>query len=348
MPAPTLRFAMLALAAWSAWPATLPAQPAAKPRTYLFCFWNVENFFDDRADGRKHEADRAFDDYFARDKEALRMKLERVCDVLLSKEMNNGHGPDILALAEIESLRVVELIKEALNKRLRDTNLHYKHAVCRDPGGLRAIATGVLSRVPVVGTGRILGRYQRILEVKLTENKHELTVIASHWTSRITDAGDGDKKGGRSGYSRVIHDDFRNAYRKNHLIDYLVCGDFNDNPSDEAVVQGLGAVGDVDKVLSLKKDDPPLMFNPFVAFEKAKKGTHYHRETPCVFDQICLSPGLLDGEGWGYVPKSATIIDRFNFRGRPDRFGGPNDRRPWRNRGASDHFPVTVQLRVAK
>ena len=58
--------------------------------------------------------------------------------------------------------------------------------------------------------------------------------------------------------------------------------------------------------------------------------------------------GLLDGEGWQYVNKSATIVPKFEFRGRPDRFGGPEDRRPWKNRGASDHYPVTVTFRVGK
>jgi hypothetical protein len=41
-------------------------------------------------------------------------------------------------------------------------------------------------------------------------------------------------------------------------------------------------------------------------------------------------------------------VPRIAFRGRPDRFGGPSDRRPWKNRGASDHFPVTVELRVSR
>jgi endonuclease/exonuclease/phosphatase family metal-dependent hydrolase len=343
MPAPSLRLAPLALAALLACAAALPGQ-AARSRAYLFCFWNVENLFDDRPNPKLEGVDREFDNWFAKDKEALSRKLERVCEVLLGKEMNGGVGPDILALAEVESLRAVELVRDALNQRIKDKKLHYTHAVYRDPRGLRSIATAVISRVPVVGTPRILGHSQRILEVKLSENKHELTVIASHWTSRVS-----DKTGkGRANYARVIHDDFQAAYRKNPAVDYLVCGDFNDTPFDDAVEHGLGAIGDLKKVLSLAKDDRPLLYNPFAALAKSNKGTHYFGDRAYVFDNICLSPGLLDGEGWQYVDKSAAIVERLSFRGRPDRFGGPSDRRPWRNRGASDHFPVTVQLRVAK
>jgi endonuclease/exonuclease/phosphatase family metal-dependent hydrolase len=340
---PSPRLAALALAALLAWAAALPAQPP-KPRPYLFAFWNVENLFDDRPDPKREGVDREFDAWFARDKEALSHKLERIGDVLLSKEMNGGVGPDILALAEVESLRAVELVKDALNRRIRDKKLHYGHAVYRDPQGLRSIATALISRVPVVGTPRVLGRSQRILEVRLSENKHELTVIISHWTSRVS-----DKIGkGRSNYARVIHADFQAAYRKNPAVDYLVCGDFNDTPTDAAVERDLGAVGDLNKVLSLRKNDPPLLFNPFAALAAKNKGTHYFGDRAYVFDNVCLSPGLLDGEGWGYVKDSARIVEKLTFRGRPDRFGGPADRRPWRNRGASDHYPVTIELRVAK
>lgn len=329
--------AVTALASW----ALLPAQPAAKASTYLFCFWNVENLWDDK---QNPKADDEYDRWYATDKEAMEKKLERICEVLLSKDVNEGKGPDILAVAEVESLRAVELIRDALNKRLRDKKLHYKTCVYRDPQGLRPIATALITRVPVTGTPRILGRGQRILEVKLVENKHELTVIASHWTARVS-----DKVGkGRSNYARVIHDDYQAAFRKNPHVDFLVCGDFNDTPTDDSVEKDLGAIGDLKKVLSLGKGDRALLFNPFAALAKNKKGTHYFRDTPYLFDNVCLSPGLLDGEGWSYVNNSATIIEKFTYQGRPDRFGGPADRRPWRNRGASDHYPVTIQLRVVK
>ena len=119
--------------------------------------------------------------------------------------------------------------------------------------------------------GRVLGRSQRILEVRLSENKHELTVVVSHWTSRVS-----DKAGkGRNNYARVIHADFQAAYRKNAAVDYLVCGDFNDTPSDDAVERELGAVGDLNQVLALGRNDRPLLFNPFAALAKQKKGTHY-------------------------------------------------------------------------
>lgn len=322
------------------------ATSAQAPRTssFLFCFWNVENLFDDRPNPRLEKVDREFDDWFARDPNARKHKLERITEVLLGKAFNNGNGPDILALAEVESQRAVELVRDALNERLRDRSLHYKHIAFRDPQGGRSIATAVLSRVPLVGTSRLLGRSQRILEVRVAENKHPLTIIASHWTSRVSD----QAGRGRSNYARIIYDDFHAAYRKSPLVDYLVCGDFNDTPTDDSLVHDLGSTGDLKKVLALARNDKPMFYNPFAALAQKGKGTHFFGERAFLFDQICLSPGLLDGEGWSYVNNSASIVEQLQFRGRPDRFGGPMDRRPWRNRGASDHFPVLIQLRVQR
>jgi hypothetical protein len=66
-----------------------------------------------------------------------------------------------------------------------------------------------------------------------------------------------------------------------------------------------------------------------------------------MFDQICVSPGLLDAAGWSVVPDSAAVVPEYaDNRGRPNRFGGPSDKRELWLRGASDHFPVTVRLRV--
>ncbi|MFO0844982.1 MAG: endonuclease/exonuclease/phosphatase family protein [Gemmataceae bacterium] len=337
---PGLLLAVLLAAAWAL---AAPAQ-APKTKTYLFCFWNVENFFDDKPNPKLEKVDREFDDYFAKDAEALAAKLDRLCQVLLGKEMNNGQGPDILALAEVESQRAAELLREALNKRIKEKELHYKTVVYRDPQGGRSIATAVLTRVPVQGTPRLVGRFQRILVVPLAEDKHALTVVASHWTSRVS-----DKTGrGRSSYARQIYDDFFAAHRRDPAVDYLVCGDFNDTPTDDSLVNDLGSTGDLDRVLALKKDEKPMFYNPFAPLAAAGKGTHYFGGRAYVFDHVCLSPGLLDGEGWSYVNKSAAVVERLQFRGRPDRFGGPADRRPFRNRGASDHYPVTVQLRVAR
>src|SRR5262249_54001966 len=152
-------------------PPSAEGVPAGE-KSYLFCFWNVENFFDDKVDGWRHP-DKEYDEWFARDKKALDQKLENLCKVLLS--LNDGKGPDILAVAEAESERAAELLREALNKRLRDRDLHYPQVVMKNPRGARHIATAIITRLKVQrDKTRLLGTRQRMLEAHLEANGHEL------------------------------------------------------------------------------------------------------------------------------------------------------------------------------
>jgi hypothetical protein len=168
-------------------PAPEASAQASRTRNVHFCFWNVENLFDDRENPKLEKVDRVFDRWFATDKQALAQKLARVGDVL--QEMNGGKGPDVIALAEVESQRAAELVKEELNKRWKDRKpLHYSTVVYRDPRGGRSIATAVITRLKVAATKtRLLGHRQRILKVHIEAAGRELIVVASHWTSRISD-----------------------------------------------------------------------------------------------------------------------------------------------------------------
>ena len=73
---------------------------ASTPEGYLFCFWNVENFFDDQEDDRLHGPDREYDRWYANDPAVLKLKLAHLSEALI--DMNGGRGPDIIALAEVE------------------------------------------------------------------------------------------------------------------------------------------------------------------------------------------------------------------------------------------------------
>src|SRR5262249_7735887 len=148
-------------------------------------------------------------------------------------------------------------------------------------------------------------------------------------------------------YADQIYGDFKAMYRSNPKVDVLICGDFNDEPTDESVTEHLRATADLAKVL--KGGDEPFLYNPFAGERFAGKGTLYDRGRWHRFDHIVLSPGMLDTEGWSYVRESEQIVvtpshpTNKKLAGRPWRFGNPKDRGA---RGYSDHFPVTVVLKV--
>jgi endonuclease/exonuclease/phosphatase family metal-dependent hydrolase len=324
-----------------------------EPGEYLFCFWNTENFFDNRVNGWNREPDKMFDRWFAEDKGVFEQKVKNLTEVLAS--LNSGKGPDILALAEVEAdSRAAERLMDSLNKAIKRGTTPYKHILMKDPRGGREIVTAILTRLPVVESRtQLVGRRQRILEGHITVNGQDLTVLATHWTSRVSD----ERGVGREKYADQIYGRFRARYRNDPDVSLLVCGDFNDNPDDVSVTNHLHATGDLNKVRD--GGNPPRLYNLFAPlWENSSRGrevgTLFYRGKANLFDQIVVSPGMVNGKGgWqclvdtAQIVKHRFVVPRGRGKGRPLRFGDEEQKVPLAQRGVSDHLPVTVRLKVA-
>ena len=313
------------------------------PRTVVLCVWNLENLFDDRDDQRR-SPDEEFDSWFVKDSEVRERKYQRITEALI--RLNGGHGPDIIAANEVESVRALEMLRESLNSQLPAGATCYEHIAMIELDAGRHIAPGVISRYPLSGV-KLLGRQQRILQSKLIVNGHELSLITSHWTSQASDRGDNESRG-RFSYANTIHSTYSVAMRSNPSVDFLVCGDFNDSPEAKSVAQNLHVTGD--SALVTPDADPPRLFGVLSGKSPGKFGTYYYNR-PLIYDHVAVSPGLLDAQGWSYVPDSVQVatdglIRSGSFARRPWRFGSRGDDAV--GRGFSDHFPVLVTLRVAE
>lgn len=319
---------------------SLPTNSLKSSQTeFVFCHWNVENFFDDKNDGRTGPGDKEFDVLYADNADLLKQKLAKLTEAIL--KMNDGKGPDILALVEVENVRAAELLQKALNDKLGDKAPHYESVLMKEVSAGRHIAPAILTRLPVVkDRTRTLDRNHRILVGHIKVNDHELIVIASHWTSRKQD---GTRQ--RADYADKIYGAANAMYQSNPDVDVLVSGDFNDDPDDDSVVKHLHSSGNLDEV---RGSSPLKLLNVFADKNAKEFGTHYYKQWH-IFDQIALSPGLLDNKGWSCDPKSVEVVNDLHKANdkqkRPWRFGGANDKGP---RGYSDHFPVTVKLRLEK
>ncbi|HMF13998.1 MAG TPA: hypothetical protein VKE94_16890, partial [Gemmataceae bacterium] len=60
------------------------ATAATATGEYLFCFWNVENLFDDRIDGWSDKPDKELDYWFAENPKILREKLDHLSRALVA------------------------------------------------------------------------------------------------------------------------------------------------------------------------------------------------------------------------------------------------------------------------
>lgn len=325
--------------------------PVSAYGEYLFCFWNAENFFDNKVNGWNNVADKDYDRWFADGQAVFEQKVRNLTEVLAA--LDGGRGPDILALAEVEAdSTAAETLKDALNKAIRPGTPPYRYLLIQNPHGGRNIATAILTRLPVVGNRtQLLGKRLRILEGHIEVLGRDLAVLAAHWTSRVS-----DKTGeGRAKYADQIYGRFRAMYKANPDVSLLICGDFNDNPDDASVTKHLHALGDLERVQAA--GDPPLLYDVFANLWADKKnagaGTHYYRGKAFIFDQLVVSPGMVNGRGgWQCLVETAEIVkhrfvvSRGRNKGHPLAFGSAKEKVPLSERGVSDHLPVTVRLRL--
>jgi len=313
------------------------------PKTVIFCDWHGENLFDDQDDKRRHP-DEEYDEWFVNDPAARTRKYERLSEALMP--LNAGNGPDIIVGNEIESPRAAELLKDTLNEHLPNGAARYEHVAMKELDAGRHIAPCVISRYPLAGA-KLLGRRQRILEVHVMVNDHDLWLVAAHWTSQLSDKGT-DETRGRFAYADTIHTEYADAIRANPAVDFLVCGDFNDTPDAPSVTEHLHMIGDAKAVTADAK--PPVLYGLLSAKPPREYGTHYYGGKPLIYDHIAISPGLFDDSGWGYVVDSvnvptAGLVRQGSTTRRPWRYGSRNDDAV--GRGFSDHFPVVATLKVA-
>jgi endonuclease/exonuclease/phosphatase family metal-dependent hydrolase len=320
---------------------TVPLPNGVQP--VAFTFWNVENFFDDQDDPRR-SVDEEYDNAFSRNPALLRLKLERLTTTIL--RLNNGLGPDILACCEVESVRAVELLRDALNAKLANPAQHYRHISMINLNGGRHFAPCVISRIPIeVNKSRLIGRQIRILETHLTFRQHPLVLLSSHWTSQVSQQGEAaDSNTGRGRYAALLAERHQELTASNPQADVLVCGDFNDTPESTVVRDGLGSG-------SLPLSGSTRLLNLLAGRPADTFGTHFFR-APLIYDQICVSAGMLDSQGWGCQPETISVttqgmIRSGSTRRQPWRFGNPEPKVADDQRGYSDHFPVSVLLTVA-
>ncbi len=316
-----------------------PGSTSAGQRDYLFCLWNVENLFDDQDDNRTGPGDKEYDDLYPRRPDLLRLKLAKLTEALLA--MNGGKGPDILAIVEVESIRAAELLRQALNAKL-DPAWRYDNVLMKEISVGRHIAPAIITRLPVIrDRTRNFGSRFRIVEGHILLDGQELIVLASHWTSRLREGNDK----GRAEYADKLYGAANAIHRSNPAADILICGDFNDSPHDVSVTQHLRGTSDARAV---RTGGPSLQLLNLFGDKDATAGfgTHYYSRW-FIFDQILVSPGMLDSAGWSCEPASVRTITSLakpaDRNRRPWRFGNENETAA---RGYSDHFPVTVQLTV--
>jgi len=312
-------------------------------------FYNLENLFDTIIDT---DTNKILQDDFtpngnkAWSGERYHQKLENLSKVI--SELGTDVHPDGLAcigVAEIENKSVLEdLVK---TEKLKSRNYQIVHYESPDK---RGIDVGFLynpSHFKVISSqsyalklednNSFKTRDQLVVNGEL--NGELIHVIVAHWPSRSGGQKRSAPKRNAAGQlARSIIDSIQAIDAKAKI---LFMGDLNDDPTNASVKKYLNTVP--------KKEDTQAnqLFNPMESYYKKGIGTLAYRDTWNLFDQIIVSPGLVDEDYSTYKYYSAKIYNKPYMKQTSGRYQGY----PFRTYaggayagGYSDHFPVYLFL----
>lgn len=314
---------------------------------FSVAFYNVENLFDPIDHPDYLDDDFSPEGKYQWGQREYQTKLDNLARVISG--LGDSNGPELLGLAEVENRKVLE---DLVAQRRLTQQYAIVHAEASD---LRGIDLALLYspdifqyeshfQKPVHLDSEPGFLYRETLVVKGKIMGQRTFILINHWPSRREGQAQTDRR--RLKAAKVVRACVDSLQQAEPKAAILVMGDFNDDPSDYSISQGLKAV---ETVKGLKKN---TLYNPMRNLHDPEQlGTSTYRGTWHFFDQIILSASLVKGRHMlRYIEGSAEV-----YRPSFIRVGGSGRakdmprraiyRGKFQSNGFSDHFPIYVQLR---
>ncbi len=316
---------------------------------YYVAWWNVENLFDaEDAASRPDWLQRRLRNelkHWTRD--VVAKKIAQLTKVIGS--MNDGRGPDLLGVCEVESHTVLLYLAAALKLAL-GRNYQIAHHDCDDGRGIDVafIYDGDVLEAEETYTRVILKRNatRDLLQVnfRIGLDRRPFIAIGNHWPAR---------SGGQleSEPYRILAAETLSYWveriqaHRGPNVPILAMGDFNDEPFHRSLVQYARSTKSPLKVSYARG---PALLNLMWPL-MPDQGTYYWDNTPTMLDQFLAAKGLkVSSSPLTFVPGSVEIIQHPDMV-KSGRYGGPRRfSRPsassYDPEGFSDHFPIGVRI----
>lgn len=313
-------------------------------KNLVIVFYNVENLFDtqDNPDTSDEEFTPSGDFHWT--KTHLDQKVKNLYRALLSA--GKGRFPDVIALAEIENLWVIEYLIN--NTPLSKIPYGIIHKESPDP---RGIDVALLYRkdkiepidyrhIPVKGNSEISVVSRDILHFTGSVNKEKIHFFVNHWPSRSS--GYTETKEKRDFAAQILRNYIDSLQRKEPDAQILLMGDFNATPKENCFSEIMKTT------LNRKSLQSQQLLNLSLPWIKAGKGTIRSGGQWEIFDQfICTGNFLIDGNL--KLLTDRTLICDEPFLLEPDnKFLGYKPFRthlgPAYHGGISDHLPIVTEI----
>jgi exonuclease III len=328
---------------------TLNAQEKKSYDLATIAFYNLENLFDTIVDP---DTSKILQDEFTPkgkkvwNTERYVSKIKNMSSVIaeLGKELAQT-APMIVGVSEVENKEVVlDLVN---SEALKPYNYGVVHYHSPDKRGIDValiyrkdfvtIKSSDSRRLYYPEKKDFLTRDQLVVEADL--QGESIYVLVNHWPSRRG----GEKRSSplreaAAKLSRSIVDSVNQIHPNAKVI---IMGDLNDDPTNKSVKKVLNTSADKNNVTT------DQLYNPMEKFYKAGNGTGAYNDTWNLFDQLIITPSLLnsDAKKWKYykanIYKEAYLIQTTGkYKDYPKRTFSFDE---WID-GYSDHFPVYLYL----
>jgi hypothetical protein len=339
----------------------------AMTRHYI-AFWNLENLFapEDFPDREPWLARKMAGDLRGWTEELFDLKLDRLASIIM--QMNNGKGPDLLGVCEVENAWALGRLAALLDSMAAGRQYGVAHVdSSRDQRGIDTAFvydTALYSVDPDALFSHFVMRRTGTRDITQatfrTLGGNELVALCNHWPSRS--GGTHESRGYRMTAGETLSYWQQRIWEvKGADTPIIAFGDFNDDPFDESLTQHARATrerGDIERsrtaagFYNLSWNYMRQSCLDRKGNAKLLHGTLYYGGDGNIFDQILVAKGLLDDGASLRVDENSARIEAFpemvdhRVAFGPIRFGLPKGD-PDKNidtEGFSDHFPVSVVL----
>lgn len=326
----------------------LPAMAQKTYSVYAVGFYNQENLFDYTHDEGKNDYEFLPSGSYKWDELKYTHKLRNMAKVLaeMGTDKLPGVGCAFIGLSEVENAHVLtELVAQ---EPLKARNFQFCHIEGPDARGIDCaliynpslFTVRDVKLVPNVQSLEKDSAYHTrgFLTVSGTLAGEHVTAIVCHWPSRFSGSFYREQ-----GASQV------KALKDSLLADdpdckVLVMGDMNDDPTNKSMHEVLSAKEEVDMV------GPGDMYNPWYnLLVKQGQGTLTYQGSPNLFDQIVMTPNLINRKGQRDYSTLKFWTNQIFRRDYLFQSEGPYKGSPKRTTaggvwldGYSDHLPVVA------
>lgn len=311
---------------------------------YNIVFYNVENLFDTWDDPKTSDEEFTPNSQRHWTRGRFEHKIKMIYKTLITA--GNGQFPDIIGLAEVENLWVLEQLisKTPLNK------IPYG-IIHKDSPDPRGIDVALLYRkdrikpidyeyIKVSNKGKYKFKTRDILHFTAELDSEQIHFFVNHWPSRS--GGYIETKGKRDITAEVLRSRIDSLIFKDTDANILLMGDFNATPKENcftAILKAFPYPGN---------NNPSSLINLSTLWTKQAGGTIRSGGEWELFDQMICSHHLLLNKILKPEPEQSGICN-FDFLLEPDpAYLGKKPFRtyigPRYHGGISDHLPVKICL----